>query len=202
MSLHLVTAPTVLPVGLNEMKDHLRIEPTDTDEDALIMGLIHAGVTHIDGQKGILGRALCTQTWDYKLDAFPAEIRIPLPPLQSVDSISYVDENGATQTLSTSVYQVVNNGTRPSTIVEAYNQSWPTTRCIPQAVTVRFTAGYLDNNSPADTRNGVPQPVKHALMLLGGHWYENRTPVEVGVSVSDVPMTVDALLAPYRVYGW
>lgn len=202
MSLHLVTAPTVMPVSLNEMKDHLKVLPDDTEEDALIAGLLRAAVDHLDGEKGILGRALCTQTWDLKLDCFHEAIRIPLPPIQSIDTVTYVDAAGATQTLASSEYTLINNGKRPSTLIPAYLKSWPTTRMAPQAVTIRFTAGYLDSNSPADTRNGVPQAIKHAIMFLVAHWYENRSAVEAGVTIAEVPFTVDALLASHRVPYW
>lgn len=37
-----------------------------------------------------------------------------------------------------------------------------------------------------------------AILLLIGHWYANRESVVIGTIVSEVPMAVEALLAPYR----
>lgn len=37
-----------------------------------------------------------------------------------------------------------------------------------------------------------------ALMLLVGHWYENREPVNVGNIVTPFPFGFDSLLEPYR----
>ena len=61
-----------------------------------------------------MGRALLTQTWDMYLDEFPCagEIIIPLSPLQSVTSVSYVDQHGATQTWASANYRIVSGTLR------------------------------------------------------------------------------------------
>ncbi|HFS7074847.1 head-tail connector protein, partial [Enterobacter hormaechei] len=43
--------------------------------------------------------------------------------------------------------------------------------------------------------------VKAAMLLLIGHWYANRESVVIGETVSQVPLAVEALLQPYRIYG-
>ncbi|ENT2841557.1 TPA: phage gp6-like head-tail connector protein, partial [Klebsiella pneumoniae] len=43
--------------------------------------------------------------------------------------------------------------------------------------------------------------VKAAMLLLIGHWYENRETVSVGQAATDIPFTVEALLQPYKIYG-
>ncbi|MBY5942774.1 head-tail connector protein [Halomonas sp. DP5N14-9] len=43
--------------------------------------------------------------------------------------------------------------------------------------------------------------VRTAMLLLIGHWYENREAVVVGTITSEVPMAVEALIQPYRIYG-
>lgn len=53
--------------------------------------------------------------------------------------------------------------------------------------------------------NAVPMSIRHAILLLAGHFYETRETIVVGRSVSiatEVPFTVDALLAPYRIYTY
>ena len=37
-----------------------------------------------------------------------------------------------------------------------------------------------------------------ALMLLVGHWFENREPVNVGNTVTTFPFGFESLLQPYR----
>ena len=170
--LSLVTAPTVLALHLNEVKAHLRIEPTDNNEDALIMAYLRAAIDTIDGRDGWLGRALCTQTWDYALDSFPssgrfnqyAAIMLPLPPLQSVTSVKYFDSDGNEQTWAASKYTVSGaNDWGPARVVPAFGEVWPTIRDIPDAVVVRFVAGYTDTST--NTQNAVPVPISQALLL-------------------------------------
>lgn len=50
------------------------------------------------------------------------------------------------------------------------------------------------------TSNAVPMPIRHAILFLAAHFYENRETVITGrgeVAV-EIPGTVDDLLAPYR----
>ena len=198
-TLKLQTAPAELPLSLAETKAHLRVD--DTSSDDLISRLIGAAVSHVDGAEGWLGRALISQTWELALDAFPTtekrEIVVPLPPLQSITSITYVDTNGATQTLSTDVYDLVGDGGKqPARIVEAHGETWPSTRSQREAVTVRFVAGY------GDTASDVPEAIRHGLLLMIGHLYEHREDVIAGVSVAEVPMASQWLLMPFRVWGF
>lgn len=166
--------PVELPLTLDEAKDHLRV--TGTADDADIAAKLRSAVSQLDGAEGLLNRALITQTWAMKLDAFPhCGFDIPLPPLQSVTSISYVDGDGVTQTLATSVYRVLNAGApmHKGRVELAYGQCWPTTRCQSQAVTVTFVAGY-------GARNDVPEHIRHLILIMVKEAYDHRTPVDAG----------------------
>lgn len=192
MPLSLVTPPAVEPVTLTEAKAHLRRD--DTADDTLIATLITAARQNLDGRDGWLGRALVTQTWDLTIDgAFPDEIAVPLPPLQSVTSVTYVDTDGATQTLATDQYRVLTDRA-PAMIVPAHGVTWPSTRDQKAAVTVRFVAGYGDADD-------VPAPIKAAMLLHIGTMYRDRESVNIGNIVNDLP-TYAALLAPYRVWSF
>lgn len=209
MSLVLVSAPSVYPVSLAEAKAHLRID--SSDEDALIEGLISAATQNIDGETGWLGRALVTQTWNLYLDSFPCRphecdfakkygIRVPLPPLQSVESIVYVDVSGTETTLVADQYQIKKG--ENGVILPAFGTSWPQTRSVSDAVRVKFVAGYEPTAaSPTDFADSVPQPIKQAILLTVGHWFENRVPVVVGASFADLPMSAQYLLNPLRVWA-
>lgn len=195
-TLTLITAPPGELLTLDDAKAHLRID--HTEEDGLVAALITAARQHIDGKDGWLGRALATQTWQLGLTAFPCgAIRVPLPPLQSVDSITYIDTNGDEQTLAESAYQIVES--EPALILPAYGTAWPAVRCQAEAVKVRFTAGYdPGEGSPTDYAENVPQPIKQALLLLVAHWHQNRLPVSINAMPWAIPFTVQALLMPYR----
>lgn len=203
MSLTLVTAPTVNPVTNAEVYEHLRVpltgSPAAPVDESHITALISAAVGYVDAKNGVLGRALVTQTWDMKLDRFPAVICVPLPPLQSVTSITYVDSNGDSQTLSSLLY-TVDTSTEPARIIPAYNESWPSTRGHIDDVTIRFVAGYAgDGASPEDLRANVPFNIKAGIKVLVNELYQNRGDSAVGASVEKLPFDVMALLAPFRV---
>lgn len=184
MGYRLVTAPASDPVTLAEAKAQLRVDASD--EDALITSLIKAATAYLDGRQGILGRCLMTQTWELTLDAFPADgdIEIPLGPVASVTSVTYVDTAGATQTVSDVNYYLDNTSVSAWVIPQA---TWPTTMDAANAVTVRYVAGAA----------AAPLPIKQAILLLVAHWYENRQPVNAG-QAEELPFAVNALIAPYR----
>lgn len=210
MRLELLAAPTSDPVTLAEVKTRLRID--DSTDDAGVQRLISSATRHAES---ICRRAFVTQRWALILDAFPFQygglglppgtitfppgaipvrsgvIRLPLPPLQSVELISYIDANGATQTLPTTEYLVDKAGL-VGAIYCAYSKQWPTTRAQPMAVRIEFTAGY---GAAVD----VPSDLVSAMMLLVAHWDQNREPVVVGTITSAIPMSVDSLLSPYVV---
>lgn len=169
-----VTAPPVNPITLNEAKDWLRVD--GTEQDLMISTAIDAAVSFLDGPHGI-GIALVEQKWDLFLDRFPVTIEIPLTPVQSVDEITYVDRDGNTQTLDTSVYKVSTNQ-RPAIVERAFGESWPVTRLEADAVKIRFTAGYAPSSgSPTDYTVNVPADLKAALKWLVTHMYEHPSPI-------------------------
>lgn len=189
MRLELLTAPASEPVTLAEVKTRLRID--DATDDAGVNRLIAAATKHAES---ITRRAFVTQKWALTLDAFPCgSITLPLPPLQSVEEISYIDSAGATVVLASTEYLVDKNGI-VGMIHRAYQKQWPVTRAQPMAVTIKFTAGY-------GAAAAVPSDLASALMLLVAHWDQNREPVVIGTIVSSVPMSVESLLAPFVITG-
>lgn len=197
MSLALVTAPAAEPLTRTEAKTHLRVDTSFTADDTLIDALITTARQHVENHTR---RALVTQTWDLFLDGFPSsnEICVPLPALQSVTSLKYTDSAGAVTTWSTANY-IVDTAHAPGRIVPAYGVYWPVFTPSPSnPVAVRFVAGY-------GAAAAVPEAIKAALKLLIGHWYENReavTGISNSTALAPVPLAVEALLAPYRVWGF
>lgn len=191
MGLVIVTAPTVEPVTLEEAKLHLRVD--NTADDALILALIESARTMVEA---ITQRALITQTWDYKIDDWPDTdyIRMPLPPLQSITSITYkLYTDGSTSTFASASYFAVTSMI-PGRAALKPGYTWPSESLYPyQAIAVQFVCGYGAGGSY------VPEPLKSALKLLIGHLYENREAVREK-NVQALPWGVTHLLAPYRVY--
>ncbi len=194
MALKLITAPATEPVTSTEAKSHLRVDTTA--DDTLIGTLITAARQHVEAH---LRRALITQTWELVTDAFPVGdvLRLPLPPLVSVTSIKYTDEDGAESTFSSGLYVVDTDSTKGRVVLKN-GETWPSvTLAAANGVRVRYVAGYGEASA-------VPRPIRQAILLLIGTMYENRESVLVaqGVTVAQLPFGVDALLMPYRIFGW
>jgi uncharacterized phiE125 gp8 family phage protein len=162
-------------------------------------------------------RQFMRATWKLSLDRFPGisgdqsywdasyrqgdyrdlfeyqNILLPRPPLVATGvAITYVDPAGATQTFTDFVADA---SAEPGRIRPAFGSFWPVTQPTLKAVSITYQSGYLDAAS-------VPEPIKQAILLLFGHWYANREAVTVGVMAANLPMAVDTLLAPYRVWEY
>lgn len=189
--LSLITPPTAAPLAVDDARGHLRVD--GSDEDILITAHIQAATAWAENHTR---RAFVTQTWELWLDAFPADgvLELPLPPLQTVASVKYYDTAGALQTLSAGSY-IVTAPAGPQaergSIRLAPGASWPATQERPNAVVVRFDAGY----GGAAT---VPAAVKASLLLVVGELYKNREQSISGSSISKVPLAAENLLSPYR----
>ena len=186
MGLTLITPPVADPVSVADIKAHLRID--SALEDALLLRYLQAAMGRLEGRDGWLNRSFITQTWDWTLDAFPtgAFLAVPLPPLQSVSLITYLDADGATQTLNANAY-TVDTRSEPGWIAPAYGTSFPSALPVFNAVTIRFVAGY--GNGPSS----VPAPIRTALLGMVADIYEHRS-LELSA-----PGWVERYLANYHV---
>lgn len=183
-STELITAATEYSVSLDDAKAHCRVD-FDGD-DAYILSLIKVAELMVEK---LTWRKLVTSTWKTYYDCFPSVIELPFGNIQSVSSIEYVDDDGAAQTLSSSLYQT-DLVRAPARIKPAYNEDWPSTRDQMNAVSVEYVAGY-------GAASAVPEALKHAALLLIGHYYENREQVVLGVVPNEVQFTFNALIEPY-----
>ncbi len=187
-----LSAPATEPLTLAEAKLHLRVDADVTDDDSLITALI---VTARQQAEHRTGRALVTQQWRLGLDQFPVDsLDLPFPKLQSVQSVTYLDSNGARQTLANTEYDAINDE-MVGRIVPAYGKSWPDCRQHPGSVQISYTCGY---GAAAD----VPQSIKAWMLLAIGAWYENREALTSGQPVAELPRCFwEGLLDPFWVPG-
>ncbi len=188
MSLVMTSGPALEPVSLAETKAHLRID--GTAEDALLQSLIITSRLHIEAA---LGLALITQSWGCFLDRWPKAGRLVLP-LRPVAAISHVriwSDDGTSETLDPARFLLDGQGAPPRLVALDSTLDLARRRAI-NGIEIGFTAGF--GGAPED----VPATIRHALLLLVAHWYENREPVQIGQSVAAVPAMVSELLGPYR----
>lgn len=188
MGLQLLEGPSEQPVSVAVAKQHLRIAPGDTFQDDEVARIIRAATARAER---ITQRALLTQRWCLYLDGFPpGAIRIPRPPLKSVESIFYTDASGQERELDTETY-LVNPFEILGQVTPMQGRCWPATAKQAMAVRVEFTAGY----------DAVPDDIVSAILLLVGHLDQNREEVVTGTIATKLPAGAEALLSPYEVPG-
>ena len=172
-------------LALNDAKAHLRVD--HVHEDDLITGLIKASTAFVEDLAGI---SLLPTTLKATVASFGDGVELRRGPIKVISSVQYFDLDGTLQTLGGSAWHSPESDRNRRWVLPAPEQSWPShqTRC--DAIQVLYQAGYADADS-------IPEPVKHALRLLVGHWYTNRGPVNIGNITSDLSFTVEALLSPF-----
>ena len=184
----LITPPDVLPISVGFAKKHMRVE--HSDDDALIARLINVAVNFVD-VSGALGKAMITQTWGEWLAPNPSIVYLSLGPVQSVSAIKYYDTDNALQTATLSNFHVL--GTSGRTLVSPKTgYSWPTTFQRDDAIKIEYMIGY--GNAPTD----IPETVRHALLMLVAHYYENRENELVGVTSKALPFGFNDLIGIER----
>ena len=181
------------PVTLDEVKAQCRV--SSLTEDTLMTSLIKAARSYVEELCG----PLITQQWEEYFDNWPSGDTIYLSKqrLQSVDYITYTDEDEVVNTLSATDYTVDTKDSYRPRIVLKEDSSWPTDSLFNvNPIIVRFVCGY------GDATTDVPEPIRLAILMLIAHWFENREATIVGQTVITVPYAVDCLLANYRQWGF
>lgn len=220
MALIQTTAPTAEPVSVAQVKAFGRIDANDVSQDqmiAIFIGAAREAVQQIcrssfATQSWKLGLdkfpspSLETSSANWYGPAWGVgpgpltvmkpdgktqfEIVLPMPPLQTVDSIKYYDAMGVFQTLAPAAY-LVDSMSQPARITPAYGTTWPATLNRANAVEITFTAG-----STATVPFGVMVwMLQHVLDS-----YENREAILTGQrGAVEINPKFDRLLDPYRV---
>lgn len=182
------TAPPASEV-ITKAEAKLYMKVSSSTEDDLVDIAIAAARENVEKRTG---RVLLTQTWEFYIDYFPAVIRLyDLSPLQSVSKIEYVDIDGVTQTLSSSLY-TVNAKRVPGEIVRAWGETWPSTRSVPNAVTVTAVVGYASIAA-------IPKTLIGYMNVLLAEMDISRQPIITGTIVSKVPLHILAAVDNYAV---
>lgn len=185
------------PVSLATARLHLRLDtlgsPPSHPDDALVESLITVAREAVENFTEL---TVANNDFQMKLDVFPtAEINLGTWPVNSIASITYVDTNGATQTISSSDY-VLDTFRKPAQVNLAFGKTWPAVRNQPNAVTVTFDAGFTGGTSP--TPNIVPKALIQAMLLTITDLYENRGAIGSKQNY-EIPIMAQYLMIPYRI---
>lgn len=179
------------PFELNDVKGFLRIDPSDTSQDAVLQGMISAAR---DQAEILQNRDLVQKQWDLHYDYWP-EYRLRLrAPAVSIDLMQYMDLSGAVTPMVKDTDYVIDLAKEPAIITPPWNRSWPAFTPYPSsAILVRFTSGYA-NASPFWSGPGAR--VKIGMQLLISSWFENRLPFTPGArNDAELPFSVSSCLS-------
>ena len=153
------TAPTLQqePVTVAEARKQCRIADSITYHDEELAALIQSAREMVENDTGIV---CYTGSHTYQMTEWPDGDLFELPdtrPVTSITSITYLDTDGTSQTLATTVYQLQTGAVKQFVRLK-YGQSWPALRGDIHGITVTFVAGYA-------TVLAVPPMVKLAVLL-------------------------------------
>lgn len=179
-------APASEPLTFAEAQEHLRLG--DNDEQTLVENLISAAARHVES---VTGRSLITRTLIQYWHGWPGRFLLRGGPVSSVASVEYQATAGSWTALGTDLYHVDIVAT-PARIWWDEDASPPQLAEIPNSVRATYVAGYADADA-------VPRELRQAMLLLIGHWFENREAGTLGQVVTMIPGGVEALLAPWLV---
>jgi uncharacterized phiE125 gp8 family phage protein len=187
MGIKVITPVTSPVIPLTDLRQHLRLDllggSTHPDDD-LIEGYLSAAREYCEHYTQ---RSIGVQTLELALDEFPdGPIELPLGAA-SITSVRYADDAMALQTVDPSNY----------TLDDYSHQSWAV------AIDVWPDAGDYANSVKVRyvTPTEISGAIKSAMLLLIGHWYENRESVNIGNITSLLPLSVKSLLDIARVYN-
>jgi uncharacterized phiE125 gp8 family phage protein len=154
----------ILPVGLTEVKAHLRLD--HAHEDEYLRPLIQAAVGFVEEY---LGRSLLSQVWRLvweKERPYPPHlstqeedvctVSLPYPPLRAIVSVNRLMSTGDRQSIRR--HRLEMNHQVPRLVFAS----------IPEAVEIDYEAGYGDR--PSD----IPPVIRQAILLSVADFYEYR----------------------------
>jgi len=190
-----ILAPSEEPITVDDARAHLeaaRYGDTELDatDDEMIEAWIQTAREHCED---FLGLSLAVRTLEIALDTFPddgAAIVLPMGPVIDVTSVSWGDDSDSEMDADEYVLDdySVPHCLKPVT-------AWPSVTSAPNAVKVRYLAGYGDTTDGAEP---LPAVFRSAMLLVIGHLYENRSE-STEKAMSSLPLGVQALLRPRRV---
>ena len=184
--------PTTEPVTLDEAKAHLRVEDHN-DDDAYITSLIPIARRSFEIATG---RTLIDTTFTQSVRYWETAIELLRGDAHTINSVTYDSApNGDSAVVSDSLYKLHLHGDGNADIVFYDTFDKPELFDQPRVnrIHIEFVAGHGAQAS------AVPGPVKQAVLYLIQHFFDNRSMVNIGASVTKVPKTFDYLLNQFRI---
>jgi uncharacterized phiE125 gp8 family phage protein len=194
-----IVEPDEEPITIEEALQHLRADDpqddSDDDETTDVLGKIVAAREFCED---FLGESLALRTLEIALDEFPTTnslgglpVELPMGPVSAVLSISWGDESDDEMAATDFVLDVYR---KPNRIIPVA-AGWPSVTKAPNAIKVRYLAGYGDTS---DAAKPLPKVIKAAMLLVLEHLYRNRG-ATTEEALKTLPLGVFSLLRPRQV---
>jgi len=184
------------PVSLDAQRRHLRIIPDpgptpSHPHDPDIISALEDATAFVEEYTR---RSFRRKRYMVAVGARAGRCAVTLPfaaPLVSVETVEYIDPQGAVQLLPSSAYFVVLNN--PSSILPKGDEGWPAMAMRPDAIRVTYVAGYVNQNT-------IPPNVIRAIKQVAADFFENR---EDSTPLNSRPVSFHAtnLLQFERIYA-
>ncbi len=186
MTYVLLTAATVEPLSLDDVKAHLRIDAAG--EEALLTGLIRVAREHLERTTGLV---LIRQDWRLSLDRWPVSgiVEIARFPVSAIGAVRSYDRDGLAQPVSLAGH-VLDGAARPARLVLP---ALPAELKAVNGIEIDFTAGF------GATAADVPDGLRRAMLIHAAQMFEFRGAVPLDMQPAAIPAGYDRLLAPYLV---
>ncbi len=174
-------------ISIAEFKSHARIVDDPADAGAVQNAIdsdIQLKLDTAEQQAEILtGRTFTARTLAMKFDRWASSLDLDHPPVQTIESVVYFDEQSANQTLPGSNYYLHEGALFFTSLFTS-----PALADRPGAITVTYTAGYAAEK--------IPAPVKAWVLMRAAALFETRE--SDNDRATDEVSFVDSLLDPYR----
>lgn len=173
MSLRVTEEPADEPLSIADAKQHLRYFADDADTE--IASLVKAARDDCERETGRTLRGAVTREWT-RCEWWCDSVKLPFPPLLTVEEVRYYDADNAEQTLNAANYIVELSTDGWGKLTWAADADQPATYSRPDAITIEFTTGYADAAA-------MPPSALHAIKVklseLWGAGTENETKAAV-----------------------
>lgn len=182
MTYTVITPPTIEPVTLQELKDHLRLN--DNSEDAALNGYIKTAREFFEAYTR---RFLMAQTIRQYIHELGYSTYLYGGKVNAINSVKYWDTANVLQTLSTNAY---------STDIESIPASiW--VMSVPVVSVTKRPPAYVEYTAGYATANEVPAMIKTAIKLLAAHYYEQRNS-HIENTLDELPMGFKAVCDQFK----
>ena len=169
-------------VTSTEAKQRIRVD--HSEEDSLITDYIAAATELVSAMTGLV---LGAETWQFKVGPQRDALLLPVAPVNTVTTIAYLDQTEVVQSANVGDFVLYADPVRPS-LRPGRGKVWPAAADRDDAITITVSAGLT----------ALPPSLKTAILMMVAHWYRTREPVIIGMTSSETPFALNALIEPHK----